>query len=303
VLAQIDGQTDLETLCDVTGLPMDTVSEIVEGLVAAGVVAPETPKPSATVDADFDPATAFDADAALREEKDATSDSPTHRTLWVTRFLDRNADERLAAVPRAGPDELLALCYDPDPRVVRAVLQHPSAGLVHARLVAAHHGTSVGLEAVMARASFVADAQVARRLLRNPHVAEAHLRRIVDARPLRVVWGFCTDREVGDRSRMHLRGLLLQKFVRATPEERVELIWGTEGRCLALLPGATFDARTTQALSARTYTSALLVQNLAKFRATPPTLLSHLLKQPVVRNNPGLRKLVGAHPNAPRERR
>jgi hypothetical protein len=43
----------------------------------------------------------------------------------------------------------------------------------------------------------------------------------------------------------------------------------------------------------------LFIQNLAKFSATPPALLAHLMKQPFVRKNIPLKRLLLQHPNMP----
>jgi hypothetical protein len=45
----------------------------------------------------------------------------------------------------------------------------------------------------------------------------------------------------------------------------------------------------------------LLIQNFAKFPATPPGILAHLIKLPFVRKNPGMKKLLLQHPNMPGE--
>jgi hypothetical protein len=227
----------------------------------------------------------------------------THRALWHNSFSALDVDARVGAVPAASEDELLALAYDPDPRVVRALLEHPRVGLAHARLVAAHHHTSAGLDAVVSRSDFAADSQVLRALLRNPELTEGQLQGVVGGKALLATYRLAADRDVHERSRSRLRGLLLRAYARATSEERADLVWSTEGRCLAHLPGATFDGRMAQLLSSRPIATALLVQNLAKFRGTPPTLLVHVLRQPFVRNSPGLRKLILAHPNTPHDER
>ena len=50
----------------------------------------------------------------------------------------------------------------------------------------------------------------------------------------------------------------------------------------------------------RSYT-VLFIQNVARWPASPPALLVHLLKQMIVRNNMGLRKMLLKHPNVPVE--
>lgn len=330
VLAQLDGRTDLDTLSDVTGFTRDELDGILEGLLACGAVEPESgPAPSPPARAPERPParSAPELPQALDEPPDAgprfeepeahldeheVSHSPsshpgdhhvTHRALWHNTFSALDVDARVGAVSTASEDELLALAYDPDPRVVRALLEHPRVGLAHARLVAAHHHTGAGLDAVVSRADFAADTQVLRALLKNPELSEGQLQRIAGSKPLVATYRLAADRDVHERSRARLRSLLLRAFARATSEERADLVWSTEGRCLAHLTGAAFDGRMTQLLSSRPIAAALLVQNLAKFRGTPPVLLVHLLRQPFVRNSPGLRKLVLAHPNTPNDER
>lgn len=73
----------------------------------------------------------------------------------------------------------------------------------------------------------------------------------------------------------------------------------TEARCLPLMTGCTFDAKTTAILCGRPINSAMFVQSIAKFAAAPPALLAHLVKQPFVRKNAGLKKMLMQHPNLP----
>src|SRR5258708_1922029 len=71
----------------------------------------------------------------------------TDRQLFEAKLHSLSEDARAALASTAGEPELSALCFDPTPRVVRAVLENPRAGLPHARLIAAHHGNAAGLEA------------------------------------------------------------------------------------------------------------------------------------------------------------
>jgi hypothetical protein len=66
-----------------------------------------------------------------------------------------------------------------------------------------------------------------------------------------------------------------------------------------MMTGCTFDAKMTGILCGRPYNSVLFIQNLAKFSATPPALLAHLMKQPFVRKNIPLKRLLLQHPNMP----
>jgi hypothetical protein len=93
---------------------------------------------------------------------------------------------------------------------------------------------------------------------------------------------------------------LRERFAKGSPEERVELIVITEGRALASLTGLSLDGRTIALLCARPPASTLLIENLARWPASPPVLLAHLLQQPMVQRSPQLRAAIKRHPNAPR---
>jgi hypothetical protein len=90
-----------------------------------------------------------------------------------------------------------------------------------------------------------------------------------------------------------------KKFMLASPDERAALLVRTEGRCLVLLVNCALDARTTQMLTSKTSYTVLFIQNLARWSATPPAVLTHLLKQPLVRQNQGLKKMILKHRNVP----
>ncbi|MEA2747867.1 MAG: hypothetical protein QOI41_2010, partial [Myxococcales bacterium] len=68
---------------------------------------------------------------------------------------------------------------------------------------------------------------------------------------------------------------------------------------LIYMTGCAFDAKMTGILCGRPYNSVLFIQNLAKFSATPPALLAHLMKQPFVRKHAPLKKILLQHPNMP----
>jgi hypothetical protein len=195
----------------------------------------------------------------------------------------------------------LALCYDPEPQIIHAVMSNPKAGLVHARMIALHHHTGAGLELVGRRSEFLSDMQVQRRLLSNPQLPGTLLRKIVNPKLLMEVYKIAINRELPERSRVMTRELLCKKFMLGSGDERAALLIKTEGRCLILLVNCALDARTTQILTSKTSYTILFIQNLARWSATPPALLVHLLKQPVVRMNIGLRKMLLKHANVPSE--
>jgi hypothetical protein len=167
------------------------------------------------------------------------------------------------------------------------------------RLIAFHHRTGTGLEMVTRRQDFLKDMLVERRLLRNPQAGDTVLSRIFASKRVFQTYKIAIDRDVPELTRAKGRGNLRQKFQSAPSEERADLVLRTEGRCLIIMTGCTFDAKTTQILCGKQYNSVLFIQNLAKFSATPPALLAHLVKQPFVRKLPPLKKLLLQHPNMP----
>jgi len=52
-------------------------------------------------------------------------------------------------------------------------------------------------------------------------------------------------------------------------------------------------------LCKQSFTSTVLIRNLAQWGPTPPPVLIHLLRQTVVRQNSQLRQMVKRHPNCP----
>jgi len=327
VLSCLDGATDVDELPAVTSLPADRIAATLEKLRAVGAIdgdaavpvsAPPVSAPVVSVPAGagdeellelidegpVDPNDLVPEAEPPPEEEEAAEEvagEPGYRKLFEQEIHPLAVDLRVAMARTESGAKLLALCFDPDPRVVHAILANANAGLDHARLIAANHHNPAGLEALTNRAEIARDREVVRRLLRNVQTSDTQLRRVLEPRPMREIFVVGTSRDVAERTRLRAREILHGKFMRADPQERFDLVWSTDGRVLPLLPNAAFDARTTQMFCARTFTSVLLIQNLAKFRACPPMLLTHMLKQPLVRRQPGLRKMVLAHPNVPSE--
>jgi hypothetical protein len=179
------------------------------------------------------------------------------------------------------------------------VLGNPHAGLPHARLIAAHHGNAAGLEALGEKVALLHDAEVQRLLLRNQQSPAPLLQRLLSRRRLADVYQTTQSRELPERNRRTALDTIRRRFAETTSEERVELILRTEGRALAALAWQSLDGRAAGLLCARTLTSVLLVENLARWPATPPTVIAHLLKQPMVVRMPQLRTLLKRHPNCP----
>lgn len=232
-----------------------------------------------------------------------TSAPPTDvrdpRRVYEAELHPLPREERLALARTADGTTLAALCLDPEAAIVGAVLDNPQATLVHARLVALHHRTAPGLEALTRRAALLRDAEVQRALLRNPQATEIVLQRLLQGLPIARLFPLVTSREVSERARRSVREAFRRAFQTAEGEERVRVIVATEGRCLAVLAGIPLGQKAAALLGSMPIHSTMLVQALATWSATPTNVLAHLLRQPVVQRAPHLRQAVLRHPNCP----
>jgi hypothetical protein len=305
LLSRLDGTLDVPTLAVLMNLDEDQVTAMLDELVALGAVAsvspmvaavpPPAPEPSPESDPKETDAEVTDAE---EDTPPATSRSATHRQLFEQHLHHQSVDERVAQARVAAEPELSAYCFDPTTEVIRAVLENPRVGGIHACLIAAHHRTVAGLEALCARMAFTNDGGVRRALLQNPLLPPALYRRLWSAKRLLDQYLVATSREAPEQTRIMARDLLRSSFNQRTGEERAELILTTEGRCLTSLVGLTIDGHTTALLCRRTYVSTLLIQNIARWSAAPPQLIAHLRRQDVVKRNVALRQLLERHPNA-----
>lgn len=304
------------------GLPIERVRSIALRLSRLGLIDPEegeeeaapAPEKEPAPRRSFTPQPGRAPDEApppppepRQEEEEAEVDpapekpeeTREYRKLFEMELRPLSIDERAALAKVTTGARLFALCFDPDPGVIAALLDNAATTLEHARLAAFHHRDSRGLEELMARAALAADAQVSRRLIHNPATTEAMLRRLLGNKRLLEVYRLLLDRDLPERSRLAVRTLFRARYARASPEERVELVWTTEGRVLALIPDLTFDGRTTQILCTKSFVSVMLIQSLARFSAAPPALLAHLLRQPMVKRQVHLKNQLLKHPNTP----
>jgi len=224
-------------------------------------------------------------------------DEVNFRRVYETRFRDLTIGEREDVAPHVTSSELFALCMDPAPQVIAALLDNPHFGLDHARTVALHHKTPQGLEILARRAQLLRDNHVQRRLLQNLQTPEPVLDRIMRLKRLIDVYRLSIDRDLPERNRTRVRARLRPSFMHADPEERAALIIKTEGRCLLGLSGCAFDGKTTQILCNHSYSSPLFIQNLARFPGTPPVLLAKLLRSGPAQRQPQLRALLLRHAN------
>ena len=323
VLSRIDGATSIGELALISGMAPEDLRPILERLVGEGAIEgppagsgatspASTPRPAVDVashDAAIQDAPPHDAASAEAAADGGAADdgaaagppeaAATHRQLFETRLHPLEEGEREALAGRAIEPELTALCFDPVPRVVRAVLGNPRAGLAQARLIAAHHGNAVGLDALGEKTAFLQDTEVQRLLLRNPQTPAPLLGRLLSRRRLAEVYQATQSRELPERNRRAAMEALRRRFSEASSEERVELILRTEGRVLVALAGLSLDGKAASLLCARPLTSLLLVENLARWPATPPVVIAHLLKQPMALRMPQVRTALKRHPNCP----
>lgn len=225
-------------------------------------------------------------------------DERNYRHIYETRFRQLDVGLREEVARHASGSILFALCLDPAPQVVAALLENARFGLDHARSLAQHHPTDRGVEILSRRAQFLRDSHVQRRVLGNIQTPDVVIDRVLRFKRLIDVYRYSIDRDLPERNRVRIRSRLRAIFTRAEPEDRAALIIKTEGRCLVNLSGCTFDARLTQLLCNQTIVSALFIQNLARFGATPPALIAKLLRSPTVQRQPQLRALLSKHPNA-----
>lgn len=276
--------------------------------LAPGVEA--TPPPSAVTPAD---AEELDASDALGDDEEAEApeasaegsagkepaDPASMLALFELKLSVMPSDERAKLAQTTDGDELYALAYDKDPAVIRAVWDNIHISVEHARFWAFHHRTAMGLERIGQRAELVKDPQTQRRLFRNPQVSEPLLRKILLSKRLIDIYKHTLDREASERTRQSARGLLRNKFSTTEPEDRVQLLWNTEGRALQQLSGLSIDSKTASLVCARPIVSMMLVQSFLRFSATPPSIISYLLKQPLVKRQIHLRNALLKHPNCP----
>ncbi|HJV91270.1 MAG TPA: hypothetical protein VJ623_13260 [Holophagaceae bacterium] len=297
LISQLDGVTDVPHLAHLLGVTEAEVGDLLEHLrglgaleASEGALPPPPSDPLPAVEG-AEPETTGE----LVEDEAATT---TQRQRFETLLKGLPGDARQALARKAEEPDLSALCFDPLAEVIQALLENPRMAGLQARLVAAHHRTTAGLEALVGRTAFAHDDGVRRALLRNPILPPALYRRLWSNRRLHEQFLVATSKEAPEQTRTMAREVLRTTFIQRAGDERAELIVNTEGRCLALLPTATLDGQATALLCRRTYSSTLFIQNLARWSACPPQLVAHLRRQDLVRRNTVLRQMLERHPNA-----
>jgi hypothetical protein len=316
VLSRLDGRTAFGHLPALTGLSPERLRALLQRLVELGAVLPNSaagappprpppPPPRASEEPEPPPVEEPPPDEEEPPPEEAEGEAATGdwRQLFERHLHPLPEEQRAHRARAAEEPELSAFCFDPVPAVIKSLLENTRVGLTQARLIARHHRNPVGLEALCARASFAADGGVRRWLVRNPQLPASLFRRLWAGRRLLEHFKVMVDRDVPEQTRRTAREVLRSRFNTAPAEERVELIFGTEGRVLAALAGLAVDGKTAALLCGRTYRSPMLIQNIARWSAAPPALIAHLLRQEAVRRQPQLRLLLQRHPNAPADAR
>jgi len=249
---------------------------------------PTLPPPTHIDDGDLPPETM----AALSSVQMRTA-----HALYVTEYAQLPLPERLHYAQEGASDTLLALSFDGNPQILRALLAHPYFGVEHARIAARSHGSKEGLEAIAKNRAFAEDAEVRDALFANPNTSEAAIEALLSNRPLVDVYPWTTDARAPERTKAIVRNRFRELFRVRGGDERAETILATEGAALTLLGGIALDARTSQVLAMQSTLSPTLLANLARFPGAPPSLVTHLAGLPSARTNPAIRSLLLAHPN------
>jgi len=331
LLSHIDGKTSLTHLGMLPGLSEPVVQRMLGRLIALGAVVPEerpdppaaahrpapkpapAPRPAAepaprSLAPTAEPAPALGADEAPTDERPGAPPAPlddlqlsNFRWLYETQLKQMTRDQRLELAHTASGEILYALCLDPYPGVIEAILQNPTVELNHARMIARYHDKGIGLGHLARRSQFLNDPLVQRHLLRNVQTPQNVLQRMLRAKPLARLYKLNFSRELAEPATRVARQMFRSQFQTAPAEERIALVFRTEGRCLQMLPGIPLDEAFVALFVKRAIHSMLLVQSLARHSATPPSIIRHLWKQPVVKRQVHLRSMLLKHPNCPGE--
>src|ERR1700722_12673263 len=162
VLSRLDVALTPAEVVALTGLPHERVTTILTHLAKKGAAASDDPTEATAREATselvelgpVDPDEApTEVSSETEEDRATTADEglslakePTYRQLYESTYRGIERDVRIGIARTAKDAHLIALAFDPDPSVLRAVLENHESGLVHARIAARHHGTGAGLE-------------------------------------------------------------------------------------------------------------------------------------------------------------
>ena len=243
-----------------------------------------------------------EADKGDEEEEGAEDiEAGNSRKLFEMTLHPLPLEEREAGARDAVGAVALAYCFDPVPNVIARLMENSEVGFPHARLIARHHRTSQGLDGLFKRSELVRDQQVQRWLMANPMLNDAQLKRLLGPKILSTVYKWALSRDLPEKNRTKVRLILRSKWSVADGEERANLIFQTDGRCLSMLIGLQLDSKATTLLCQRSINSVMLIQSLCRFTSTPPPVLAHLSRQALVKRQANLRTLIVQHPNCPSE--
>src|SRR5262249_54919441 len=174
------------------------------------------------------------------------------RRLVEERLSQLPADSRTRMAGLVGDPELQALCFDPLPNVARALVENPRFGLVHARLLAAHQPHPTGLGALTRKDVFLRDPEVQRMLLRNVQTPSVLLQRIFHQRRLIDLFQLSVCREMPAKNKIASREAFRARWGSGLSEEKVDVLFRTEGRVLAQLVGLAMDQKSAAMFCHRT---------------------------------------------------
>ena len=236
---------------------------------------------------------------AAAEPEDEQQRIGDARKLYQARFKDLTVEEREKHAAEGDEVARRALAHDPLPRVITALMENPSFSAIEARIIAREHPSGIGLALLAGRPRLLADPEVRRRLIRNPHVTAPIIQTVLRGRPLFTIHQVSISHDVPENSKTFARQELRRAFATREPEEKVALIIKTEGRVLSLLVGVGLDGRTVSLIVGRTAMSSMLIRNFAQWPSTPPPILSHIMRLPQVQRDKSLKQALQRHPNLP----
>jgi hypothetical protein len=225
-------------------------SEVAPASVPAPAAPPE--EPDASRDSE-------DADSPEAENEDEKASAVNYLAHYERVLAPLDIDQRTRVATIGSGMDLYALAYEKDHNVFRNLWDNVNITHEHARFAAFHHRTAAGLDTLAQRGEFFKDPQVQRRILRNPMISETLLRRILLPKRLIDIYKTSLDRDAGERTRSSARNLLRNKFATTDSDDRMELIWKTEGRALGSLSGLSIDSKTATLICARQIMLVLLV--------------------------------------------
>jgi len=324
VISRIDGKASFRELRIMTGFSSERLDYVMQKLIKADVIhAPES-RESRGREKKENHSCQMNIKSNSQEENRTTSgaisrsgsqssgdnqvvieqkETRNYHLLFEHKFHPLDNDEREKLARTVTGNDLCALCFDPDYKVIRALFENLTFGLTHARLIAAHHRNPAGLDRLAENMNFMRDEAIQRFLLRNVQTSQLLLHKLTVNKQLLQIYQMIVSVDVIQRVKQSLHKILRSRFQSASGDEAAALIFKTEGRCLTMLTGVPLNGKTIALLCSHSYTSMLLVQNLARWASTPPKVLVSLFRQPMISRSPHIRNMILQHPNCPSQLR